>query len=99
SALVLARKSITMPTACPRALKGSGAVRTALPATIPNDPCPTFQILLCGTSAAVVIAAHPASRSKTANTFQLGAKDSVGIQMRGVNKWLSMQPASVQFLP
>src|SRR6202048_5552201 len=58
-----------------------------------------FRFLLCGTSAAVVIAAHPASRSKTANTFQLGAKDSVGIQMRGVNKWLSMQPASVQFLP
>src|SRR5580692_9397151 len=31
-------------------------------------------------------------------TFQLGAKDSAGIQTRGVNKWLSMQPASVQFL-
>src|SRR5258707_12020642 len=33
---------------------------------------------LWGTSAAVVIAACRASRSKTANTFQLGAKDSAG---------------------
>jgi hypothetical protein len=44
-----------------------------------------FRFLLCGTSAAVVIAARRASRSKTANTFQLGAKDSAGTQMRGVN--------------
>jgi hypothetical protein len=46
-AVVFARKSITMrttPTACPRALKGSGAVRTAQPASIPNHPRPTFQI-------------------------------------------------------
>ena len=33
----------------------------------------------------VVIAARRASRSKTANTFQLGAKDSAGTQMRGAN--------------
>jgi hypothetical protein len=44
-----------------------------------------FRFLLCGTSAAVVIAARRASRSKTANSFQLGAKDSAGTQMRGVN--------------
>jgi hypothetical protein len=44
-----------------------------------------FRFLLCGTSAAVIVAARRASRSKTANTFQLGAKDSAGIQMRGVN--------------
>jgi hypothetical protein len=45
-ALVLARKSITMPTACPKALKGSEAVRTARPAMIPNGPRPTFQIFM-----------------------------------------------------
>jgi hypothetical protein len=44
-----------------------------------------FRLLLCGTSAAVVIAARRASRSKKANTLKLGAKDSAGIRMRGVN--------------
>jgi hypothetical protein len=48
-ALVLARKSIMMrttPTACLMAFKGSGAVRTARPASIPNRPGPIFQILI-----------------------------------------------------
>jgi len=45
-ALVPARKSIMMrttPTACLRALKGSGAVRAVRSASIPNGPRPIFQ--------------------------------------------------------
>ncbi len=48
-ALVLVRKSITMrttPTAYPRAFKGSGAVRTTRPASIPSESRPTFQIFI-----------------------------------------------------
>src|SRR3982074_999186 len=56
-----------------------------------------FRYLFCGASAAAVIAAHPASRSKTVNTFQGGAKDSGG-NKSGEQTW-AMPATGVRTIP